>query len=94
VVLLTSEHKYFVTDVGDAATLKNYTPVTRSHLIKEFKKFEDPNYKIYFKQMEQPLVGYLLDFFIYYVEMPDKIITDSEDNIEIYKRIKKDKLFK
>lgn len=93
-VLLTSEHKYFVTDVVDIATLKIYSPVTRNHLIKEFKKFEDPNYKIYYKQMEQPLVGYLLDFFIYYVEMPDKIITDSEDNIELYKQIKRDKMFK
>jgi hypothetical protein len=73
-----------VTDVNDKVILNDYINVSREIFISKLKNFEDINYKIYYKQIEQPLVGYLLDFFVYYVEMPDKIITDSDDNAELY----------
>jgi hypothetical protein len=78
--------------VHDNSILSQLKEVNKEEFIKALKEFEDVNYKIYYKQLEQRLVGYLLDFFEYYVEMPDKIITDSEDNIELYKQIKKQKL--
>jgi hypothetical protein len=91
-LLITSTKKFIVTDVHDASSLSQLREVNKEEFIKALKEFEDTNYKIYYKQLEQRLVGYLLDFFEYYVEMPDKIITDSEDNIELYKQIKKQKL--
>lgn len=91
-LLITSTKKFIVTDVHDNSILSQLKEVNKEEFIKALKEFEDVNYKIYYKQLEQRLVGYLLDFFEYYVEMPDKIITDSEDNIELYKQIKKQKL--
>jgi len=91
-LLITSTKKFIVTDVSDNNILSQLKETNRDEFIKALKEFEDVNYKIYYKQLEQRLVGYLLDFFEYYVEMPDKIITDSEDNIELYKQIKNQKL--
>lgn len=46
-------------------------------LIQILKTYNDQNFLIVYKDVDYTLIGYLLDFFIYYVDMPDKI--KSED---------------
>jgi hypothetical protein len=89
---MTSNNKYVVTDAKNNAHLTKLPKVERALFIEKLKQYEDINYKIYFKQMEQKLVGYLLDFFIYYVELPDKIMIETEENIDLYERIRKQKI--
>lgn len=76
-ILLTNE-KFFVV-LTNEKTLKNmhdrtYRKSNKQELIKNLKKFEEPSFRILYKTEHQQLVGYLLDFFIYYVDLPKKII--------------------
>lgn len=70
----------------------NLVPCTKKHFVTAIKDYADPNYKLYYQELDQDLVGYLLDFFVYYADMPDKIITITDDNIELYEQIRNQKL--
>lgn len=92
VVLLINSNNYIVvTDITDKELLKNTIELTKNDFFNEILKYEDENFVIYYKQIEQYLVGYLLDFFIYYVEMPEKIKTVLDDNFDLYVKIKNQK---
>ena len=91
VLLVNSNNYIVVTDITDKELLKNTTELTKNDFFNEILKYEDENFVIYYKQIEQYLVGYLLDFFIYYVEMPEKIKTVLDDNFDLYVNIKNQK---
>lgn len=88
VIIVTTENKYIVSDADMKYHNLKLKEISRCELINIFKNYEDNNYKIFYKQMDQHLVGYLLDFFIYYVELPDKIQVESDENIDLFLKIK------
>lgn len=92
VLLINTNVCIVVTDITNNSELVGTIEITKLEFFNEILKYEDSNFIIYYKQIEQYLVGFLLDFFVYYIEEPYKIKTITDDNLTFYEFIKNQKL--
>ncbi len=58
---------------------RNINETNKEALIQILKTYEQKEFKIYYKNVDYTLIGYLLDFFDYYVNMPDKMEAEDWD---------------